>query len=166
MSVHLLDVEPTDVDASALGLVVDAPAPPTLAQLVIETADGALTLGVLGASHVVTARSGGETLTEQVSCDAVAAGGDPLPGAEVLGPYRFESSTQTLDRTEFVAEASRLKVQAAADGWICGSFPGDDTAVTVLFGSSLGHGWAWQSWHLYPGEGTGVIVKTRSRWHP
>ncbi len=29
MSLYLLDVEPTDVDASALGLVLGAPAPPT-----------------------------------------------------------------------------------------------------------------------------------------
>lgn len=166
MSVHLLEVEPTDVDASALGLLLDAPAPPVLAQLVIETIDGALTLGVLGASHVVIARSQGEVLTEQVSCDAVAAGGDPLPRTEIVGPYEFESITETVDRAEFDTAAIRLMGRASEEGWICGAFPGDESALTVLTGSRAGQGWVWQSWHLYPGEGTGVIVKTSSRWHP
>ncbi|MEA1794739.1 DUF2617 family protein [Rhodococcus qingshengii] len=166
MSLYLLDVEPTDVDASALGLVLGAPAPPTLAELVIGTSDATLTLGVLGASHVVTAWASGKKLTEQVSCDALAAGGEPLPAVESTENYRFESSSLILDRVEFDSEAASLRESAGQDGWICGSFPGDDTALTALYGARDRQGWSWQSWHLYPGEGTGVIVKTRSRWRP
>ena len=166
MSLYLLDVEPTDVDASALGLVLGAPAPPTLAELVIGTSDATLTLGVLGASHVVTAWASGKKLTEQVSCDALAVGGELLPAVESTQNYRFESSSLVLDRVEFDSEAASLKESAGHDGWICGSFPGDDTALTALYGVRDRQGWSWQSWHLYPGEGTGVIVKTRSRWQP
>ncbi len=166
MSLYLLDVEPTDVDASALGLVLGAPAPPTLAELVIGTSDATLTLGVLGASHVVTAWASGKKLTEQVSCDALAVGGELLPAVESTQNYRFESSSLVMDRVEFDSEAASLKESAGHDGWICGSFPGDDTALTALYGVRDRQGWSWQSWHLYPGEGTGVIVKTRSRWQP
>ncbi len=134
MSLYLLDVEPTDVDASALGLVLGAPAPPTLAELVIGTSDATLTLGVLGASHVVTAWASGKELTEQVSCDALAAGGEPLPAVESTENYRFESSSLILDRVEFDSEAASLRESAGQDGWICGSFPGDDTALTALCG--------------------------------
>lgn len=168
MTLHLLDVEPRDVTAGALGLVVDADAPAALAELTIDDAVGTVTLGVLGASHVVTATVGADRLIEQVSCDAVRAGGRPLPVSESVRGYHFESDTETVDRAQLADTAAWLR-QRATDtaGWICGSFPGDRTALTALTAETTPvGGWIWQTWHLYPGESDGVIVKTRSRWKP
>ena len=169
MSVHLLDVTPRDVAAEALGLLLDAPCPPALAELTFDDGrGGSITLGVLGASHVVAARVPGRLLTEQVSCDAVAGGGRLLPRHARVGEYEIDSATTIVPRAELDATAEHLRRQAAArDGWICGSFPGADSAVTALTAAALpGGGWDWRTWHLYPGEQEGVIVTTRSRWQP
>ena len=167
MTLHRLEVLPRDVDAEALGLLLDAPVPPTLAELVLRSATGELVLGVLGASHAVAATAGGARLTEQVSCDAVAAGGRPLPRRARAGGYAMTSASTTVPAPELAATAAGLRARAA-DGpaWLCGAFPGDAAALTALTGSAVDGGWTWRTWHLYPGPEEGVIVTTRSRWTP
>ncbi|MCQ4122209.1 DUF2617 family protein [Rhodococcus tibetensis] len=168
MSLHILDVESRDVTARALGLVVNAETPIPLAQLTVVDGNDSVILGVLGASHAVTASLAGHRITEQVSCDAVRAGGQPLPVSERASGYQFNSDTRTVDRACLEHTAEWLRGQATeVDGWICGSFPGARTALTALTAQSEhAGGWAWQTWHLYPGEEDGVIVQTRSRWQP
>lgn len=172
MTLHVLDVEPRDVSAEALGLLLHAPAPAALAELVLDDRRGGrLVLGVLGASHVVTAHvatgTGRRVLTEQVSCDALAAGGRALPEHAEAAGYVLSSAVTELPRAEFDAAAGRLRARAARDDrLICGAFPGGAGALTALTATALPGGWTWETWHLYPGEGRSVIVTTRSRWTP
>jgi hypothetical protein len=169
MSLHDLDVEPRDVRAEALGLLLDAPAPAPLAQLTLDDGrEGVLVLGVLGASHVVTARSGGHRLTEQVSCDALAAGGQELPEHAEAGAYTMTSTVTAPPQAEFDATAERLRARAERDAhWLCATFPGGAGALTALTAAALPTGgWTWETWHLYPGAERSVIVTTRSRWTP
>jgi hypothetical protein len=168
MALHRLRVLPRDVDAAALGLLLDAPPPPTLAELVLRGGSGELVLGVLGASHAVVATAGDARLTEQVSCDAVAAGGRPLPPTTRSGAYHLTSRHTPAGPAALAATAAGLRARAAADpDWLCGAFPGDDAALTALTGTALpGGGWTWRTWHLYPDPEEGVIVTTRSRWTP
>ena len=169
MSLHDLDVEPRDVRAEALGLLLDAPAPAALAELTLDDGRGGrLVLGVLGASHVVTAVAGDHRLTEQVSCDALAAGGQELPEQAEAGGYALSSAVTEVPRDELDATAARLRARAARDEhWLCGAFPGGPGALTALTAAALpGGGWSWETWHLYPGAERSVIVTTRSRWTP
>ncbi|MGH3871116.1 MAG: DUF2617 family protein [Pseudonocardiaceae bacterium] len=169
MTVHLLDVPPRDVAADALGLLLHAPAPAALAEATLRDGHGGLlTLGVLGASHVVVATLPGYLLTEQVSCDAVGAGGQQLPERKELGAYQLATRTREVPHAELDETAARLRGLAGrSDSWLCAAFPGAGSAMTVLTASVLPPGgWAWRSWHLYPGEQTGSIVTTRSRWTP
>ncbi len=169
MSVHLLDVEPRDVAADALGLLLHAPAPAALAETSLRDGRGGLlTLGVLGASHVVTATLPGHHLTEQVSCDAVGAGGQELPQRAQLGGYQLATVTREVPRAELEETAARLRDLAeSSDSWLCGTFPGTGSAMTAMTAGALpAGGWTWESWHLYPGEETSSIVTTRSRWIP
>ena len=169
MSLHRLDVEPRDVAAEALGLLLHAPAPAALAELTLDDGDGAtLVLGVLGASHVVTAVSGGHVLTEQVSCDALAAGGRALPEREEADAYTMSSAVRPVPRADLDATAARLRARAEHDDrMLCGAFPGDGSALTALAAAPLpGGGWTWETWHLYPGAERSVIVTTGSRWAP
>ena len=125
-----------------------------------------MVLGVLGASHVVTVSSSGSAFTEQVSCDALGMGGEYLPADASRGGYRFRSSTAVADELEFAALAERLRQRSAREpNWLCGTFPGQGTAVTVLT-AQVGDGLcSWKSWHLYPSvAGGGTIVTTESRW--
>lgn len=169
MSVHELAVEPRDVAAGALGLLLGAPAPAALAELRLDDgAGGALVLGVLGASHVVTATSAGQVLTEQVSCDAIGAGGVPLPRTSRSEGYELTSTITVVPRDELDATADRLRA-LAADGpaWVCGAFPGSGSALTALTAQALPEGgWTWDTWHLYPLGDTGEVVTTSSRWNP
>ncbi|MCF6507443.1 DUF2617 family protein [Blastococcus sp. MG754426] len=168
MSLHQLDIAPRDVSAGALGLLLDGPAPTPLAQLRLPGAAGAsVVLGVLGASHVVAAEVRGHRLTEEVSCDAVAAGGRPLPAEQRSGGYAFTAATTTATRAELDATAARLRARAAGDpAWLCGAFPGAADALTALTAQPLDGGWAWQTWHLYPAGDSGELVTTRTRWVP
>ncbi|WP_241387690.1 DUF2617 family protein [Rhodococcus sp. CH91] len=167
MSLHMLDIAPRDVSAAALGLVLDAPAPtPLVSTQLTDPLAGTLILGVLGASHVVTAERGEHILTEQVSCDAVDAGGRPLPDHADRDGYRFRSRTTLVQRAELAQRAKELRRTAAsAYHWLCAEFPGDD-ALTVLTGAADAGEWHWRTWHLYPCADTGVIVETESRWRP
>ncbi|MGH4001669.1 MAG: DUF2617 family protein, partial [Pseudonocardiaceae bacterium] len=167
MSVHLLDVEPRDVTADALGLLLHAPAPSALAEATLHDGRGGmLTLGVLGASHVVTAMLPGHHLTEEVSCDAVDAGGQELPQRAQLGGYRLVTVTRKVPRAELEEVAARLRGLAErSDSWLCGTFPGAGGAMTAMTAGVLRpNGWTWESWHLYPGDKGGSIVTTRSKW--
>jgi Protein of unknown function DUF2617 len=169
MSVHLLDVEPRDVAADALGLLLHAPAPAALAELTLcDGRGGLLTLGVLGASHVVTAMLPGHDFTEEVSCDAVEAGGQQLPQHAQLGGYQLVTETRKVPRAEFDEVAARLRDLAErSDSWLCGTFPGASSAMTAMTAGVLRtSGWTWESWHLYPSVKGGSIVTTRSKWTP
>lgn len=169
MSLHLLEVQPRDVAADALGLLLHAPAPVALAELTVpDRQGGLLTLGLLGASHVVTATRPGHHLTEQVSCDALAAGGQVLPHHTRRGGYQLATVTRQVPQAELEEIAARLRSLAeSSDTWLCGTFPGTDSAITAMTGGALPvGGWSWESWHLYPGAQTGSIVTTRSRWIP
>jgi Protein of unknown function DUF2617 len=169
VSVHDLDVEPRDVTADALGLLLHAPAPAALAELALDDGrGGTVLLGVLGASHVVTAAAGGLVLTEQVSCDALAAGGRELPERAEADGYALSSATRVVPREAFDVVAARLRARAGRDDrMLCGAFPGGAGALTALTAAALpGGGWTWETWHLYPGAERSVIVTTRSRWTP
>lgn len=167
MTVLDLDVVTRDVSAGALGLLLDAPAPPSLAELRLTAPHGgSLLLAVLGASHVVTATAPGGWRTEQVSCDAVAAGGRALPPRADEPGYTFTATTRTVPTRELDAEAGRLRAAAADPGWLCAAFPGDRCALTTLTGRATADGWTWQTWHLYPGAEAGSIVTTTSSWAP
>jgi Protein of unknown function DUF2617 len=169
MSLYDLDVEPRDVTAEALGLLLHAPAPAALAELALDDGrGGTLVLGVLGASHVVTAAAAGGVLTEQVSCDALAAGGRALPERAEAEGYALSSAVTEMSRADFDALAAQLRSRAERDDrMICGAFPGGAGALTALTAAALpGGGWTWETWHLYPGPERSVIVTTRSRWTP
>jgi len=170
MTLRHLDVGPRDVAADALGLLLDAPPPVALAELTVHDGrGGTLTLGVLGASHVVTATVPGHRLTEQVSCDAIAAGGTRLPARARSGAYQLSSRTSGMTLAELTTRAEDLRARAEhSDAWLCGTFPGGGGALTALTASPGDGGWTWRTWHLYPGAGGGrsVIVTTRSRWAP
>ncbi|TFV48199.1 DUF2617 family protein [Blastococcus sp. TF02A_35] len=169
MTLHLLTVEPRDVAAAALGLLLDRPAPAALAELRLShDAGGEIVLGVLGASHVVTAVAGGRRLTEEISCDAVGAGGEPLPRHRRSAGYELSSAVTRTTRAELDATADRLRARAATEpGWLLGAFPGGVGALTALTARPLAAGgWTWDTWHLYPDGDTGEVVTTSSRWAP
>lgn len=172
MTVHALAVEPLDVSADALGLLLDAAPPAALAELRLTDGDGSeLVLGVLSASHVVTATRPGHRLTEQVSCDALAAGGTRLPAVQEHDGYRLTTSSRTLPTEALSGLAARLRAEAVSEGWLCGSFPGPDGALTALRGEAVPGGWRWQTWHLYPAADAtsadhGVVVETSTTWRP
>ncbi len=163
-----LAVPTRDVAAAALGLVLDAPAPPSLASATLHGSHGGrLVLGVLGASHVVTATAGGRTSTEQVSCDAVGAGGDPLPARVERPGYRFRATVEQVPAAELDRRAAELRAWAAGRvDRLCAAFPGHDAALTAVTGEETDIGWTWRTWHLYPGDGVGDVVTTQSDWSP
>jgi hypothetical protein len=167
---HELAVAPADVDGAALGLALNAPVPAPLAGLRLpHRRGGALVLGVLGASHVVTVEHPAGRFSEEVSCSAHAHG-SALPGRHDGPGYRFDSETTHCGATEFAELAARLQERCRTDPHsLGGRFPGDDAALTVLQARPDGPGWRWHTWHLYPG-GPGVpggtAVHTTSRWRP
>jgi hypothetical protein len=167
---HQLAVTPADVSGERLGLALNAPAPSPLATCSLRHPDGgALLLGVLGASHVVAVEHAAGQFSEQVSCTARGLGGD-LPTRTDAPGYRLESRTETQDEATFRGLAHELRERCADEaGWLGGTFPGDDAALTALSAEPDGTGWRWQTWHLYPRSPVGcggVVVHTASRWHP
>lgn len=173
MPLHQLAVAPSDVSGRRLGLALNAPAPPPLATCLLHHPDGgALLLGVLGASHVVTVEHAAGRFSEEVSCTARGFGG-ALPERTATVGYSLESRTDTYDEGTFRRMARDLRERCAREiGWLGGSFPGDDAALTALAAEPDGPGWHWRTWHLYPrnafgpsGSG-GEVVHTASRWHP
>ncbi|MET0899362.1 MAG: DUF2617 family protein [Mycobacterium sp.] len=167
MPFHELAVTPADVDGAALGLAINAPAPTALASVRLTHPDGgALVLGVLGASHVVTVEHSHGRFTEEVSCSA-SAHGDVLPASADAPGYHLASQVTHYPATEFTGLAARLRDSCAADPHrLGGQFPGDGAALTALSAQPDGSGWAWQTWHLYPDDDGGTAVSTTSRWYP
>lgn len=168
MPLHQLAVAPTDVSGERLGLALNAPAPAPLASCTLRHPGGsALVLGVLGASHVVAVEHPKGGFSEQVSCTARSVGG-ALPQRSKGPGYRLQSRTETHDEASFRRLAGDLRERCAAHpGWLGGTFPGDDAALTALAAEPDGAGWRWQTWHLYPRPGSGgVVVHTASRWRP
>jgi Protein of unknown function DUF2617 len=167
---YQLAVAPADVSGSKLRLALNAPAPPLLAGHTLRHPDGGvLRLGVLGASHLVTIEHATSTFSEQVSCTAGSDVGQLPEHAEASG-YSLESATGTHDEATFRRLARELRDRCRAEtGWLGGTFPGDDAALTVLAAEPDDTGWRWQTWHLYPrtpsGSG-GEVVHTASRWRP
>ena len=86
MSLAILDVPFKDTAAEQLRIAFDGQVPDTLCEAVISHPDGktpSLTLGVLGASHVVfVGKRENPCFTEEISC--TAAHGVPLSGAGVM----------------------------------------------------------------------------------
>lgn len=167
MPLHKLAVAPADVTGTGLGLALNAPAPPPLASSRLShPGGGVLVLGVLGASHVITVEHPNYRFSEQVSCTARARGGDLPSHADAPG-YRLECETTAHNETTFRAMARWLRKRCAHDtGWLGGSFPGDDAALTALAARPDAAGWRWRTWHLYPDRTGGTVVYTTSRWQP
>jgi hypothetical protein len=161
---HQLSVAPADVSGAGLGLALNVPAPIPLVSVRLDHPDGsALMLGVLGASHLITVVHADTYFSEQVSCHI---GGD-LPERTQVPGYHLESRTDVHDEPTFRQLADQLRDRCAREsGWLGGTFPGDDAALTALAAEPDGPGWRWQTWHLYPAESGGTIVSTASRWHP
>jgi hypothetical protein len=168
---HQLAVTPADVSGERLGLALNAPLPPTLASCRLDHpgGGGALLLGVLGASHVVAVEHAAGPFSEQVSCTARNQGGD-LPKHTDAPGYHLQSRTDNSDEACFRRLAHDLRQRCAGEtGWLGGTFPGDDAALTVLAAEPDGDGWRWQTWHLYPSHPAGAggtVVHTASRWRP
>lgn len=167
MPLHHLAVAPADVSGTRLGLALNAPAPPPLATCLLDHPEGgALLLGVLGASHVVTVEHATGRFSEQVSCTARNLGVD-LPERTDAPGYYLESRTDTHDEASFRRLAHHLRERCAQEtGWLGGTFPGDDAALTALAAEPDDAGWRWQTWHLYPAASGGTVVRTASRWRP
>jgi hypothetical protein len=161
---HHLSVIPVDVRGSELGLAINTPAPLPLATCRLPHPEGGtLVLGVLGASHVVTVEHPNTTFSEQVSCDLDGE----LPQSRQGAGYHLESRVDLPGESAFRELADRLRVRCATEnGWLGGTFPGDDAALTALAAEPDGAGWRWQTWHLYPAASGGTVVYTSSRWRP
>jgi Protein of unknown function DUF2617 len=161
---HQLSVTPVDVSGSGLGLALNAPAPLPLATCRLDHPDGGtLVLGVLGASHVITVEHANTRFSEQVSCHFSGE----LPEHTQAPGYHLESRSDLHDETVFRALADQLRRRCASeDGWLGGTFPGDNAALTALAAEPDGAGWRWQTWHLYPAPPGGTVVYTASRWRP
>jgi len=170
MPLYQLAVTPEDVSGAALGLVLNGAPPPTLAACRLShPAGGALRLGVLGASHVVAIEHAAGLFSEQVSCTARRLGG-ALPKSTDAPGYHLESHSDSHDDAAFRRVARELRARCVREpGWLGGTFPGDEAALTALVAEPDGDGWRWQTWHLYPGRAPGsggTVVHTSSRWQP
>lgn len=175
MPLHHLAVVPADVSGTRLGLALNAPAPRPLATYLLDHPDGgALLLGVLGASHVVTVEHATHRFSEEVSCN-LRNRGRALPEHADEAGYSLESRIETRDEAAFRGLARVLRERCAQEtGWLGGTFPGDAAALTALAAEPDGSGWRWRTWHLYPaapggpsgGTSGGTIVHTSSQWHP
>lgn len=167
MPLHELSVIPTDVAGYRLGLALNAPAPAPLAILRLShPLGGALVLGVLGASHVISVEETASLFSEQVSC-AAHQYGDELPERADAPGYHLTACTAEHGEADFRTLAGWLREQCSSEsGWLGGTFPGDDAALTAISADADGAGWHWQTWHLYPASSGGTVVHTESRWQP
>lgn len=178
MTLHRLDLEPTDVSAASLGYRVDtAPAPQPLVTTLLEHPQHAiaLRLAVLGASHAVTlVVDGRDTVTEEVSCRASVPGGG-LPSvsesrAGRWGAHHLRGDVETVSSVAFATLVEQLTTLAESSPEVlAGRFPGADGALTVVAATADPTGWQWRTWHLYPAidpggtEAGGEVVTTASR---
>jgi hypothetical protein len=161
---HQLAVASADVSGAGLGLALNAPAPVPLVSCRLNHPNGgALVLGVLGASHVVTIEHTKGRFSEQISCDL----GGELPERTDAPGYQLESRTDIYDEPTFRRFAGQLRQRCQREtAWLGGVFPGDEAALTALAAQADGAGWRWQTWHLYPTTPGGTVVYTASRWRP
>jgi Protein of unknown function DUF2617 len=164
---HELSVIPADVAGSRLGLALNAPSPAPLATYrMVHPAGGALVLGVLGASHVISVEDTTSPFSEQISCSAYQHGVALPERAEAPG-YHLTAHTAVHAEADFRALARWLRELCSTEsGWLGGTFPGDDAALTAISAAPDGAGWHWQTWHLYPAQSGGTVVHTESRWRP
>jgi hypothetical protein len=164
LPLHRLAVAPADVSGARLRLALNAPVPTALATTrLIHPDGGELVLGVLGASHVITIDGAEHRFSEEVSCTARAE--TALPEHAAAPGYRLESRTETHDAVGFARLAQTLAARCEGDtDWLGGTFPGDDSALTVLAAEPDCTGWRWRTWHLYPAATGGTVVRTNSRW--
>src|SRR5690625_5021342 len=103
MTLHELDVVPSDVASTALGYRVgpgEAPGGLGRTQLDQAGAATAVRLSILGASHAVTlVVEGHDAVTGEVSCRALGSGGSPLPAAASYagrwGTHHVSATTET-----------------------------------------------------------------------
>lgn len=158
-----LTVPFVDARADALSWWLGDDAPPALASLVLPGSTGSLELRLLGASHQVIATAGAARCPEVVACGvrrpALPARHDAAVGD---ARYRFTSTTTAYDATSLSRLARDLRLRCAGSARaLVGVFPGSPDALTVLAGREVRGGWAWSSWHVYPGAGE--VVRTRSR---
>ncbi|AGB22576.1 Protein of unknown function DUF2617 [Mycobacterium sp. JS623] len=167
MPLHQLSVLPADVAGARLGLALNAPAPAPLASHRLTHPDaGTLVLGILGASHVISVEHATSPFSEEISCTANQRGG-VLPEHVDAPGYHLTSHTADLTEARFRALAEWLREQCHSEsGWLGGTFPGDDAALTAISASADGTGWHWHTWHLYPASSGGTVVHTESRWRP
>ncbi len=167
MPLHQLSVTPTDVAGSRLGLALNAPAPSPLAIHRLSHPDGgSLKLGVLGASHVISVEDAETVFSEQISCNAQRYG-SPLPESADAHGYHLTAHTAEQTEADFRVLARWLRRQCRTEsGWLGGTFPGDDAALTAIAATPDGPGWHWRTWHLYPASSGGTVVHTESRWRP
>lgn len=167
MPLHELSVTPVDVAGSRLGLALNSPLPAPLAtHRLTHPCGGTLMLGVLGASHVISVEHATSPFSEQISCAAHQYGGALPERAEACG-YHLTAHTCDHGEDDFRALATRLRERCSAEsGWLGGTFPGDDAALTAIAAEPDGAGWRWQTWHLYPAASGGTVVHTHSRWQP
>lgn len=161
MSLAVLDVAFKDTAAEQLRVAIDGPVPGTLCEKVISHPDGVtppLTLGVLGASHVVfVGKRESPHFAEEVSC--TAADGVPLTRAGAA----VEARVERLSPEVFVqrTDALRRELGAGHPRSVVAEFPGSPGAITVLSAEPIERGYRWETWHGYP---PGQIVWTSNTW--
>lgn len=152
----LADLAVPFVDTRAAGLswwLGDAP--DALAVLVLPGPSGPLELRLLGASHQVVGYSGGARVAEVVACRPGPTGTLPGSASRRLdgADYRFASATRSYDESGLRRTALGLRRRHALDERsLVGAFPGSPDALTVLAARPLRTGWAWRTWHVYPGS--------------
>lgn len=161
MSLAILDVPFKDTAAEQLRVAFDGQVPDTLCEAVISHPDGKtppLTLGVLGASHVVfVGKRKNPCFTEEISCTATH--GVPLSGAGVMVKARVEN----LSPEAFAQRANALQREFGAGHphSVVAEFPGSPGALTVLSAEPIEQGYRWDTWHGYP---PGQLVWTSNTW--
>jgi hypothetical protein len=159
-----IDVPFADVRGDALRWALDLPPAAALAAREVSLPDGrSISLQVLGASHQVLVRRGGDVLlSETAACDLGNAA--PLPSRTRRGGYHFGSRVARYGAEAFAAEVSALVARLGEDpDALVGRFPGTPYAVTALAVRTRGSGRIdWQTWHAYPQ--TGELVHTTSRF--
>ena len=142
MPLHELSVIPADVAGYRLGLALNAPAPAPLAtHRLTHPLGGTLVLGVLGASHVISVQDTTSQFSEQVSCAAHQYGGELPERADAPG-YRLTARTVEHNEADFRTLAGWLRERCSSEsGWLGGTFPGDDAALTAIWADSDDAGW-------------------------
>jgi len=162
-----LSVPFVDSRAEELSWWLGDDAPACLATLVLPGSTGSLELRLLGASHQVIATAGDARCPEVVACGvrkpALPARHDGTVGD---AHYRFTSTTTGYDAASLSRLVRDLRRRCVGSTRaLVGVFPGSPDALTVLAGREVRgqarDGWAWSSWHVYPGAGQ--VVRTRSR---